>query len=136
MGHKEGDTEKRDETKRRSGYAKAAGALVRTCHIGITAILFGGAVLAVPVPNFMTWHNWAIASGIALILLGVYQSRHWPYQGRGLMAAVHVALIGVLHARQELAAPLLTVILALGGIGSNMPGSLRHWSILHGRRVD
>lgn len=130
------DTDNQEDKKRRSGLAKGAGALVRTCHIGVTGVLFGGAVLATPVPNFMTWHYAAIASGSALVLLGIYQSRHWPYQGRGLMATLHVALIGALHIRHELSVPLLTAILALGGIGSNMPGSLRHWSLLHGRRVD
>ena len=110
--------------------------MARTCHVGITGVLFGGAVLGIPFSHLSGWHDLAIASGIVLIIIGVRQSRHWPYQGRGIMATLHVAVLGTIHIWPDLMVPLLTTALALGGIGSNMPGSVRHWSLLHGRRID
>jgi uncharacterized membrane protein HdeD (DUF308 family) len=130
------DKEGGKEKKRRSGASKALDLVLRCGHIGAASILFGGLVLSVPFTRLTLWHSLAIASGAALILAGICQSRHWPYQGRGLMALVHIGLLGLLHHRHDLMLPVLTAVLVFGVIGSNMPGYLRHWSVLHGQRMD
>ena len=130
------EVEAKKEKKRRSGASKSLDLALRFCHLGAASVLFGGLVLSVPFTQLSHWHALAIATGAALIVAGVCQSRHWPYQGRGLMALVHVGLLGLLHYRHDLTLPVLTAVLIFGFFGSNMPGYLRHWSVLHGERMD
>ena len=133
MGN-DGDTRK--EKKRLPGWVKAVDLFLRSCHIGVTGVLFGGVVWAVPFPQLLPWHHLAIATGSCLIVSGVCQCRHWPYQVRGVVALVHVGMLGLVHFRPDLKLPVLTIVLVSGVVGSNMPGYIRHWSLVHGRRVD
>ena len=130
------DNEGRIDKKGRPAWPKALNMLLRSCHIGTSSVLFGGVVLAVPFTQLSSWHHLAIATGCAMIVSNVCQSRHWPYQGRGLMAALHIGLVWVVHVRLELMVPLLTTALAVGVVGSHMPGFIRHWSLVHRRRID
>ena len=123
------------DKKRRSGGSKALDMVLRCLHIGAASVLFGGLILTVPFARLYLWHTLAIATGAALILAGVCQCRHWPYQGSGLMAVVHVGLLGLLHCRPDLMVPVLAAVLVTGVLGSNLPGHLRHWSVVHGRRI-
>jgi hypothetical protein len=124
------------DKKRRSGVSKGLDLVLRTCHIGAAGVLLGGMVLSVSFRALSTWHTLAIATGGVLIVAGFSQTRHWGYQVRGLMALVHVGLLGLLHFRHDLVVPVLAAVLAFGVFGSNMPGHLRHWSVVHGQRVD
>ena len=135
MGAGKGNGQK-GEKKRRPGWVKGVDVTLRTGHIGVTGVLFGGAILAVPFDRLFLWHHLAIATGAALAVSGICQSRHWPYQVRGVMAFGHVGLMGLIHLRPDLMTPVLTAVLVLGVVGSNMPGHIRHWSLVHGERVD
>ena len=130
------DNEKKADKKRRSGWSKGVDLLLRLGHIGVASVLFGGVVWGVPFDRLWPWHQLVIASGGTLIIAEFSQSRHWPYQLRGVMAALHIGLLSLVHLRPELLRPVLIAVLAYGVVGSNMPGYLRHWSLLHGRRVD
>jgi len=130
-----GDEGKKDK-KRRSGTSKALDLLLRCCHVGTSGVLFGGLVLSVPFVRLDAWHTLAIGSGAALVLAGICQSRHWPYQGRGLLALAHIGLLALVHYLHGQLLPLLAAGLAIGIIGSNMPGHWRHWSVIHRRRMD
>jgi len=99
-------------------------------------MLFGGIVWAVPFVRLSGWHNLTIATGSAMIVLNIFRSRHWPYQGRGLVSAVHIGLLWLIHVRPEMRVPLVVTVLIVGVIGSHMPGSIRHWSVIHRRRID
>jgi len=125
-----------DDKKRRSATSKVLDLVLRSGHIGTASVLFGGLVLGVPFSRLTDWHVLAIATGGALIVAGLLQSRHWPYQGRGVMALVHIVLLGLVHYRQDLMLPVLIAVLLFGVVGSNMPGHLRHWSVLHRQRID
>jgi hypothetical protein len=128
--------EGKKDKKRLPGWVKAVDLILRSWHIGVTAILFGGVIWKVPLSHLILWHHLAIASGGALMVSGVYQSRHWPYQVRSIMATAHVGLLGLVHARPDLMVPVLTTVLVFGVFGSNMPGYIRNWSLVHGQRVD
>lgn len=123
----------KDDHKRRSGWSKALDLFLRSCHIGTSSVLLGGVVWDIPFTRLSTWHYLTISTGCALIIFNICKSRHWPYQGSGLMAALHVGLFWFVHARPELMAPVLATALTVGVVGSHMPGSLRHWSLVHGR---
>jgi hypothetical protein len=130
------DNENRTDNKQRPGWPKAVDLLLRSGHIGTSSVLFGGVILAVPFTRLSTWHHLSIATGSALIIFNIFKSRHWPYQGRGLMAALHIGLVWLVHVRPELMVPLLATALAVGVVGSHMPGFIRHWSLVHRRRIE
>jgi len=124
------------EKKRRPGWVRAIEILLRTGHIGTTGVLFGGAIFAVPFAHMISWHQVAIATGGGLALLGINQSRHWPYQVRGMIALTHVGLLGLVHLYPEYRAQILATVLVIGSIGSHMPGNIRHWSPMQGCRTE
>lgn len=129
-------SEYRDDNKRRRSWPKVLDLLLRSSHIGVSSVLFGGIVLAVPFARLVTWHHLAIATGIFLIILNIWRSRHWPYQGRGVMAWLHIGLVGLVHVWPVQALTMLATALAIGVVGSHMPGAVRHWSFVHRRRID
>lgn len=124
------------DDKKRSGWAKLLDLILRSCHIGTASVLFGGLFWAVPYPRLASWHHLTIATGSALIIFNIFRCRHWPYQGRGLMAALHVSLVWLVHIRPGLMVPMLATALAVGVVGSHMPAFLRHWSLVHRRILD
>jgi hypothetical protein len=126
----------RTEGKRRATWPKVIDLVLRSCHIGTSSVLFGGIILAVPFIRLTQWHLLSITTGSALILFNVFKCRHWPYQGRGLAAAMHIGLLSLIHVRPDLLAPLLGMALVVGVTGSHMPAALRHWSLVHWRRLD
>lgn len=130
------DNEITTEKKRRSEGPKYVDLVLRVGHVVTSSVLFGGVVWAVPFVRLATWHYLAIATGAALIVFSICRSRHWPYQGRGVAAWLHAGLIWLAHIRPEAMMPVLVTVLVLGVIGSHLPGTIRHWSLLHGRRID
>jgi hypothetical protein len=130
------DNEDRTDKTRRPGWPKVVDLVLRSCHIGTSSVLFGGAVLAVPFTRLSTWHHLAIATGSVFIIFNTIKCRHWPYQGRGVAAWLHIGLVWLVHIRPELVVPVLSTALAVGVTGSHMPGSIRHWSLVHRRRID
>ncbi|MGA7827982.1 MAG: hypothetical protein WCA04_09995 [Geobacteraceae bacterium] len=125
-----------NEKKRRPGWIQALDLVLRIWHIGVTSVLFGGVVCGVSIVLLFTWHNLAIASGSALIISRICQSRHWLYQVRGIVALTHVGLLGIVHLHPEHAVPVLTVVLVLGVLSANLPGYIKQWSLVHRCRVE
>lgn len=128
--------EGRTNNEKRPVWPKVVDLLLRSCHIGTSSVLFGGIVWAVPYLRLSAWHHLAIATGIFLIILNIWRSRHWPYQGRGVMAWLHIGLVWLVHVWPAHALSMLVTALAFGVVGSHMPGALRHWSFVHRRRID
>lgn len=110
--------------------------VLRTAHVGVTGILFGGAVFEVPLSQLHLWHNLTIATGCTLVLSEIFHSRHWIYQCRGLMVLIHVGLLGLIHLRPDLMTPILAAVTVFGMVGSHMPKAVRYWSFVHRRVVD
>ncbi len=120
----------------RPAWTRAVDIVMRTGHVGVTSVLFGGAVCEVPFSRLFVWHYLAIATGCALIISEVFHCRHWLYQGRGIMVIIHVGLLALIHLRPDLIVPILTAVLVFGMLGSHMPKAMRYWSFVHGRVVD
>jgi hypothetical protein len=126
----------RGDRKQRPWWPKVLNLLLRSCHIGASGVLFGGVVLATPFARLSEWHHLTIATGVVMIVANSIQSRHWPYQGRGAMAFFHIGLVWLAHVLPGQVVVVLTIALAVGVFGSHLPGNIRHWSLLHGRRID
>jgi hypothetical protein len=127
------DISNAETRKKRPGWTRTVDLVLRTAHVAVTSVLFGGAVLGVPLSGLFSWRYLAVGTGCGLIASEVYHSRHWLYQGRGVLALVHFGLLGLIYLRHDLLVPILTVVLVFGMVGSHMPKKLRHWSFVHGR---
>ncbi|MRR33955.1 hypothetical protein EG829_04530 [bacterium] len=122
--------------KNRPPWMRGLDLILRTGHIAVAGILFGGFVFEVPFYDLHLWHWLTVATGVGLLLLELRHSLSWPHQGRGVMGIFHMGLPGIAHLRPDLAVPLLWATMVLGSIGSHMPRNLRHWSLLYRRVVD
>lgn len=106
---------------------------VRVAHLGAMAVLLGGSVLAPGHPSLPTWQLLTAATGAALLVTEASHSRHWVYQGRGLMVIAHLALAGIIGFAGSRAA---VAALIVGAVGSHLPRSVRWWSLRHRRLVE
>jgi hypothetical protein len=130
-----GNKEERSK-KKRSGWSKISNLIFRVFHVAVGCVLFGGLFWQEPFARLLLWHNLTIVSGFLLIAFSMIQSRHWIYQGRGVMALFHAALVWPAHSYSQEMAAVLMAVLASGVIGSHLPGSIRHWSLVHRCRID
>jgi hypothetical protein len=130
------ESESTNKKTKRPAWSRTIDIILRTAHVAVTSVLFGGAVCGISFATLMQWHNLAIFTGCTLVASEIYHCRHWLYQGRGLMVIIHVGLLGIIHVRPDLMVPVLTAVLIFGMAGSHMPKSMRYWSFIHGRVLD
>lgn len=131
----EGGGEKKQK-KKRSEWSKYSNMAFRVSHVWVSGLIMGGLYWQVDFSRLWLWHQLTIVTGILLIVSGVIQSRHWPYQGRGVLAGVHIVLLWLIHHLPQETVPILATVLVTGVVGSHLPGNIRHYSLLHRRRMD
>ena len=130
-------SEKNENRKRkRSGASKSLNLVLRVCHVIAGSVLFGGLFWREPFTGLLLWHKLTILTGGVLIALSIVESKHWIYQGRGVMALGHVALVWLIHCYPGQMIPALLAVLGSGVVGSHLPGNIRHWSVVHRCRID
>jgi hypothetical protein len=105
---------------------------VRTAHIAVAGVVFGGVVLQAPHDRLALWHWLTIASGGAMLLLEWQHDPNWPHRAKGLLVHLHLLMGLLVHVAAGLGVFLLWGGVISGCIGSHMPRSYRHWSILYG----
>lgn len=112
---------------------RLAQVVLRTIHILAMAMVlgalpFGAGFQQLRIPILMT-----VASGVGLFALDLAKSPQVLVQGSGIAVVVKLALLGcgLLWPGQRLAWYLAAT--AVASVGSHMPGSWRHYSILHHR---
>lgn len=125
-----------EKKNKRPAWTRVLDIILRTAHVAITSILFGAAVFDVPFSRILILLYFAIGTGCALIASEFYHSRHWPYQGRGIMVLIHATLFGLIHLLPDFIVPLMTTVIVFGMIGSHMTKKLRYWSFIHRRVVE
>lgn len=120
----------------RPGWTRAIEITSRTAHLGAMAVLVGGVYFAPGDPALGAWRVLTGVTGIALLATEVRHSRHWVYQGRGVVTLLHVAALALLAVPGSSPRAATMVALALGSVGSHLPKSVRKWSLRHRRIVD
>jgi hypothetical protein len=100
------------------------------------AVLVGGVYFAAADPALHAWRAITAATGLALLLTEVSHSRHWAYQGRGVVTILHVGALALLVVPAVSGRIAMMAALVLGAVGSHLPKSLRKWSFRHRRVVD
>lgn len=125
-----------EKKHKRPAWSRYLDVVLRTAHVAVTSVVFGGAILSVPIDHLLLWYYLTVATGVGLIASEIYHSYHWPYQGRAAMVFIHVGVLGSIHLNPDLAKAALNVALVFGMVGSHMPKRFRYWSFVHGRVVD
>ncbi|HTP25093.1 MAG TPA: hypothetical protein VMK12_05455 [Anaeromyxobacteraceae bacterium] len=112
--------------------------IARTAHIGAMAILVGGHnFAAVPIPSLRIWKILTAATGLLLLADEASHSRHWIYQGRGIMVLAHVGVLSAIaFSPARLGQPAMVAALVIGSVGSHLPRTVRKWSLRHRKVVE
>jgi hypothetical protein len=122
--------------KKRAGWARGVDIALRSVHIGAAGILLGGVVFNQPLDTLHSWAWWAVLTGLGLVATEVHHSWRWPYQGRGVMAMLHIGCVAVLHVGPQYGVQMMWAALLIGAVGSHMPRKFRHWSFRDGQVMD
>ncbi|MBI4025684.1 MAG: hypothetical protein HY360_11940 [Verrucomicrobia bacterium] len=106
---------------------------LRTAHIAATGILLGGHCFGVAPDRLIPWLWPAILSGAAFVAVELYGSCAWFFETRGVLVALKWLLLLLVPIFWEARVWLLLTILAIGSVGSHMPGRFRYYSLLQHR---
>ncbi|MBC8873213.1 MAG: hypothetical protein H8E44_27580 [Planctomycetes bacterium] len=111
---------------------------LRTAHIGVTSVLFGGHVLDVKKDQLLLWLYLTIATGAILAGIEAYPRWRWFYQGRGAGVLGKMALLCLILIPQLWAyrVPILVAVIVIASVGAHMPARYRYYSFVHGRVLD
>jgi len=126
----------RRQSPRLAPSARACNIGLRTVHIGVTGILFGGHVFAVPERQLQVWLALAILTGAGLVVLEAYPSLRWLYQGRGICVLLKLLLLGSIPWLWPWRSAILALVVVIASVGSHMPSRYRYFSCVHGRVLD
>ncbi|WP_299797463.1 hypothetical protein [uncultured Shewanella sp.] len=109
---------------------------LRAFHIlGITGA-GGGILLGVAQTEWI--HYWCIAmtTGSLLMLWEIVRDWRWLIQLKGVLTLVKLGLLALFIPFAHLKPELLITVLLLSVVVSHGPAGLRHFSVIHGRRID
>ena len=113
---------------RRPAWTRYLDIVLRTAHVLVISVLFGGAVFRIPTDQLVPWQHLAMATGVMLIVSEIIHHTHWPTQIRGLIVFIHAGLLGLAILRPDLAVIFLITSLVFGLVGSHLPKKIRYWS--------
>ena len=104
----------------------------RTLHLLASGLLIGGHAFGAEPQRLIGLLYLTAGSGLGLILLELYRSFDWVYQGMGLLVILKAVITASAGLWWEQRVPLLCLVVVLGSVGSHMPARYRHYSLLHG----
>jgi len=107
---------------------------LRTAHLMAISVLVGGHAFSAPVSALKPLLYVAIATGAGMILLEAGPTLHFVFEGWGLLLLGKLVLLCCIPFAWKQRFPILLAVVAIASIGSHMPRSLRHYSLLY-RRV-
>jgi hypothetical protein len=105
---------------------------LRSLHLLASGVLLGGHAFDVEPARLAALLYLTVASGLGLVLLELYRSCDWTYQGMGALVIVKTAMTALAGVWWEQRVALLSLVVVLGSVGSHMPSRYRHYSFLHG----
>lgn len=108
---------------------------LRTLHIVMASVVFGGVILQQKYILFQNWHHGMIVSGLMLLVLEWLHDRQWPHRTKGLLVQLHILQGLAVHLWLQYQVVLLWLVMLSGCIGSHMPRRFRHWSWIDGWEI-
>lgn len=109
-------------------YSRACNIALRTAHIGVIGLLFGGHVFGTGIEQLRPWSYVAIVTGAILTILEAFPDWRYFLEGRGLMVLAKVLLLCLIPWYWNARVPILVLVIILGSVGSHMPRRFRHYS--------
>lgn len=107
----------------------------RTAHLGAISLLLGGAWFGVESADLMPYYLAVAITGASLAALFFIGQGNWLMQNRGLVILAKILLLIQLPYLEAYRLPVLGFILVISSLISHAPGSLRYYSLFHGRRI-
>lgn len=109
---------------------------LRALHIlGIVGV-GGGILLSVEKSLWLSYWYLAMGTGSILMLWEVLRDWRWLIQLKGVLTLVKLGLICLFVPLVDYKPELFTLVLFLSVIVSHGPSGLRHYSIVHRRKID
>lgn len=108
---------------------------LRTLHLLSVAGVGGGILFGIDPSLWNNYWRLALISGVLMMLVDIVSNPVWLLQIRGLAIYVKLLLLVAIGHFPSLDAAILLVIIIISGIISHAPGSLRYYSIYHGRSI-
>ncbi|ABV35435.1 conserved hypothetical protein [Shewanella sediminis HAW-EB3] len=109
---------------------------LRAFHIlGITGA-GGGILLGVAQTEWIFYWCMAMTTGSLLMLWEIVRDWRWLIQLKGVLTLVKLGLLALFIPFSHLKPELLITVLLLSVVVSHGPAGLRHFSVIHGRRID
>ncbi|WOT05680.1 hypothetical protein [Shewanella youngdeokensis] len=109
---------------------------LRAIHIlGITGA-GGGILMHVPQEQWLVYWIMAMTTGATLMLWEVTRDWRWLIQLKGVLTLVKLAILCLFIPLAAYKPELLITVVILSVVVSHGPSGLRHFSIVHGRRID
>ncbi|MDR8525089.1 hypothetical protein [Shewanella fidelis] len=108
---------------------------LRALHIlGVTGA-GGGILLNVPQEQWLTYWIMAMATGSTLMIWEIVRDWRWLIQLKGVLTLVKIGLLLLFIPLANYKPELLITVVLLSVVVSHGPSGLRHFSIVHGRRI-
>lgn len=109
---------------------------LRAVHIlGITGA-GGGILLGVDKQQWIVYWCMAMTTGSLLMLWEIIRDWRWLIQLKGVLTLVKLGLLALFIPFASYKPELLITVLLLSVVVSHGPAGLRHFSVIHGRRID
>ena len=115
--------------------SRAWNIIVRTVHIGVTAILLGGHFFRVAAGLLLPFLYLAILSGAVLGILEVYPDWRGLFQVRSLVIAAKLLLLCLIPLLWKYRVVIMLLVLVMASAGSHMPRRFRHYSVLEHHKL-
>jgi len=110
--------------------------MLRTSHIGVIGVLFGGHVFGIGRERLLSWLYLTVITGAVLLVIEAYPSWRWCYQCRGALVITKVLLLCFVPWLWDYRVPVLIAVIVIGSVGSHMPQRFRYYSLVDRRVVD
>ncbi|WP_372871402.1 hypothetical protein [Shewanella sp.] len=104
--------------------------LLGICGVG------GGVLLGVAKPEWQHFWTMAMISGCALMGWEILRDWRWLIQLKGVLTLLKLLLLALFIPFPEYKSTLFVIILMLSVVVSHGPAGLRHYSVLHRRRIE
>jgi len=108
---------------------------LRTLHLLAVAGVGGGILFGLDKGLWVGYWWLALVSGALLMLIDIVSNPVWVVQVRGIVIFAKLLLIFLLGSDPALDRWLLIAVIVMSAIVSHAPGSLRYYSIYHGKTI-
>lgn len=96
----------------------------------------GGILLQVPQASWLNYWILAMVTGSVLMLWELTRDWRWIIQLKGVLTVVKILLLSLFIPLSQYKPSIFICVLLLSVIVSHGPAGLRHYSVVHRRRID